>query len=290
MKSRLATLTLSAVTAMVLVVLGGAGSVAASSTTTGSASATGTAESDETARTGSGDSAGIPSTGIDPPLLDTAGTQPLQIVTSGGSMNDFLSSVMADVDAYWSTVWASAERPTPYVNYAFPLPGEAVMSACTETGVSDDTSAYYCASDDMIVVSQQFAILVWNGAIKANPDLTERRPTGDFSVAFVVAHEYAHSLQAELGWVTPVGLAYPGYKIELHADCWAGVWANAAYYEGILESGDIEEAVQTALDLGDYYVTDPGHHGTPAQRSGAFLAGYNGGTQESCETYLTNEY
>jgi len=217
-------------------------------------------------------------------------SSPLDIVTTSTTMDEFLVSIVTNVDGYWSGVWNTDGLATPEVNYAFPLPGESVETQCSQTGLSDDVSAFYCPADDTIVVSQQFASRVWEGAIKANPDLTERYPTGDFSVAYVVAHEYAHSLQAELGWVTDTSLAYPGYKIELHADCWAGVWANSAYYAGILESGDVEEAVQTALDLGDYYVTDPTHHGTPAQRSGAFLTGYNSGLPEACEPYLTDVY
>jgi predicted metalloprotease len=227
----------------------------------------------------------------DPPTVTpTEATAPRGIVTTSTTLDEFLVSMVTNVDAYWSDVWDADGLPTPVVNYAFPLAGETVATLCTETGRTTDISAYYCPADDTIVVSQLFANRVFEGAIKANPDQTMRYPTGDFSIAFVIAHEYAHSLQAELGWITPSTMAYPGYKIELHADCWAGVWANSAYVAGILETGDVEEAVQTTLDLGDYYISDPSHHGTPAQRSGAFLTGYNTGLPGACDPYLRDVY
>jgi predicted metalloprotease len=277
MKKHLATLTLTVTSAATLLMFGGINGAAAASLPPGIiAKPTATAPIDAVTTATS-------------PIVATP-TAPLGIVTTGTTLDEFLYEITANVDTYWSEVWETAERPMPYVNVEYPLPGEAVGTSCTETGLSDDSSAYYCPTDDTIVVSQQFASAVWDGAIRANPDISERYPTGDFSVAYVVAHEYAHALQAELGWVTPTSLAYPGYKIELHADCWAGVWAHSAYTSGVLEAGDVEEAVQTALDLGDYLVTDPGHHGTPAQRSGAFLTGYNGGTEEVCSPYLLDVY
>jgi predicted metalloprotease len=139
------------------------------------------------------------------------------------------------------------------------------------------------------------AVRLWEGTYRIvdSGDGT-RHATGDFSVAYAVAHEYAHSLQAELGVIaSPANdytLTYPVYKTELHADCWAGVWANSAYYQGLLEAGDIEEAFQSALDLGEYDYADPAHHGTPAQRSQAFMDGYNHGDPASCGPYLTAVY
>jgi len=80
---------------------------------------------------------------------------------------------------------------------------------------------------------------------------------------------------------------FPLVQVELHADCWSGVWASSAADRGILEPGDIEEAVQTTMDVGDYETGAPGHHGTPEQRSAAFLTGYESGEPAGCEGYLT---
>lgn len=159
----------------------------------------------------------------------------------------------------------------------------------SQCGTSDDLSAYYCTVSDQIVVSQSLAGRVWEGTIAANTDDDMQYETGDFSVAYVVAHEHAHSLQAELGILQPDVLVYPTVRTELHAGCWAGVWANDADYEGILDDGDIEEAIATALDLGDYAIDDPLHHGTPAQRSEAFMLGYESGIPDDCEQYLLDD-
>ncbi|MCU1585602.1 MAG: hypothetical protein JWM49_2158 [Microbacteriaceae bacterium] len=214
----------------------------------------------------------------------------LTTTNAASMMDDFLNYVLQDVDSYWTGVWAAAGYPEPSVNYAFPAPGEQVevSTGCTpdESGLTNDSTAEYCASDDTIVISQTLATGIWDGTIRANMSANDRYSTGDFSVAYVVAHEYAHSLQSELNLLD----AFETYKTELHADCWAGIWANSAYYEGILEAGDIEEAFQTTLDVGDYEFNDPEHHGTPQQRSSAFMAGYNSGVPASCDTFLTSNY
>ena len=211
------------------------------------------------------------------------------IAGSSGTMKDFLVSVLTDVDTYWAGVWKDDGRPAPFVTYAFPAAGEVVLSLCAP-GFSDDMSAFYCLYDDKITVSQSLAQKIWDGTLYANTDGTKTHDTGDFSVAYVVAHEYAHELQNEIGIFTTAGSIYPVYKIELHADCWAGVWAKSAEDEGILDKGDIKEAGQTTLDLGDYAFDNPQHHGTPEQRNEAFLAGYDGGSEGSCDGWLNDTY
>jgi predicted metalloprotease len=79
---------------------------------------------------------------------------------------------------------------------------------------------------------------------------------------------------------------YPVYKTELHAGC----WGNSAYYQGILEAGDIEEGIEAAMLLGDYKFTDPDHHSTPEQRARAFSAGYNSGVPANCDPWLLESY
>jgi predicted metalloprotease len=220
-------------------------------------------------------------------------------VPEGGdlTMFEFLESVLFDVDAYWSAVWADSGLPTPFVNYQFPGPGERVPipAQCSPdpSGSSDDFTAQYCPVDDAIVISQALAELIEDGEYEINQDADDQYPTGDFSVAYVVAHEYAHSLQGELDLIpTPANdftVQFPLVQVELHADCWAGVWANSAAERGILEPGDLEEAVQTTMDVGDYDTGAPAHHGTPAQRSEAFLTGYDSGEPVGCEGYLSTD-
>jgi predicted metalloprotease len=205
-------------------------------------------------------------------------------------MDDFLTFVLRDADAYWSGVWAAAGYPNPQVTYVFPQRGESVPDPCSKTRYSDDSSAHYCALDDRITISQAKAVDLWLGRARANSDPDSGQSSGDFSVAYAVAHEYAHSLQAELDIIPSAAgqvRRFPTYMTELHADCWAGVWANSAYYQGLLEPGDVEEGIQAANLLGDYAFADPKHHGTPAQRRQAFLTGYHLGAAQECDRYLS---
>ncbi|MGY3320790.1 putative metalloprotease [Arthrobacter sp. TE12232] len=208
-------------------------------------------------------------------------------------MSAFMTMVATDVDKYWTKVLQAAGLPAPYVNVVFPGPGESVQNACDNNAPTTDDDAYYCPLDDSIVFSQAIATKIWNGELRA-PGNTEAATnlSGDFSVAMAVAHEYAHNVQTELGIVPlpPADLNYPVYKTELHADCWAGVWANSAYYEGILEAGDIEEAIQATMLVGDYNTSSRGHHGTPMQRHAAFMTGYNSGAPASCDPWLLDSY
>ena len=110
------------------------------------------------------------------------------------------------------------------------------------------------------------------------------RAAGDFGVAYVLAHEYAHNLQQEFGvFSRPSPTAEP---FELQADCFAGAWGNSVYRQGLLEPGDVEEAINTALAVGDFDVSNAQHHGTPEQRREAWLLGFEGGNPADCERYL----
>lgn len=212
--------------------------------------------------------------------------------SSGYTMHDFLTYVMTDVDKYWSGVWSQAGYQEPYVNYVLPGPGESTWDKCSGQMEGSD-AAHYCFVDDRIVIGQEMARKIWEGSLKVNEDPDTGQAAGDFSVAYVVAHEYAHSLQSELGIVPNAQdrkRRYPTYKTELHADCWAGVWANSAYAKGLLEAGDVEEGIKTAQDIGEYDFTDAQHHGTPLQRADAFLDGYNIGVPSACDPFLTEDY
>lgn len=200
--------------------------------------------------------------------------------TDWRSMHEFLEFVLRDVDAVWSHKFRSWGYREPYVKYAFPVTGQGVHSACNGGFVTNDSSAFYCPADDTIVISQALARSVWSGTMVGPDRQRLNGPGGDFAVAFIVAHEVAHSIQAELGIRTST------VRMELHADCWAGVWANSAYHRNLLDPGDIREGLAAAWLVGDSNFNDPGHHGTSKQRMEAFMHGYNTGRAAACDGYL----
>lgn len=238
------------------------------------------------------------------PLPDTPSAFPVGATTDGGdvttashlaggrwaTVDEFLTFVLTDVDTFWSDAFAASGLPEPYVNYWWTQPGEQMETGCVDqngnVAVTHDMTAEYCPADDRIVISTAVATNLWSGADVFGRGADTRM--GDFAVAYVVAHEYAHNVQDELEypqWVRTNGL--PTETLELHADCFAGVWANASYYEGQLEAGDVEEALAAAAVLGDYDASDPGFHGTPEQRAEAFGLGYDSGSAQSCnDAYL----
>ena len=105
------------------------------------------------------------------------------------------------------------------------------------------------------------------------------RTYGDFAVAYIVAHEYGHQIQDELGLFDQ---QIPTAALELQADCFAGAWANSADQENRVEDEDVQEALDAALAVGDFDTANPGHHGTPEQRSEAWLSGFESGDPAAC--------
>ena len=111
------------------------------------------------------------------------------------------------------------------------------------------------------------------------------RAAGDFAVAYVLAHEYAHNLQQELG-MFDTGVGRSARPYELQADCLAGTWAHSVFEEGLLQPGDLEEATNAALAVGDFDVGNAQHHGTPDERRDALLTGYDTGEPAQCNRFV----
>jgi predicted metalloprotease len=117
---------------------------------------------------------------------------------------------------------------------------------------------------------------------------------GDFAQAYVIAHEVGHHVQNQLGISEQVQSREDGIKLELLADCFAGVWGHAANEEGILESGDLEEGLRAANAIGDDTLQEEstGHvnpdtftHGTSEQRVHWFKVGFDSGDPDRCDTF-----
>ena len=206
------------------------------------------------------------------------------------NMEQFLTAVTKDVDAYWTKEFKDSGLPEPKVSYKWIPAGQTAASACgDEDGTLGDSAAAYCSGDDTIYISEKFATDIYDGALdKVLPGSSQGygRTVGDFSVAYIVAHEYGHEVQDELGVFQKYGQQLPAMAFELQADCYAGTWAKSAYEENRLEDGDVQEALDAALAVGDFDATNPSHHGTPEQREEAWNSGFEAGDPSSCNTYL----
>jgi predicted metalloprotease len=204
--------------------------------------------------------------------------------TETGTIPAFLTRVMHDVDDYWTQTLRASDLPAPHVGYDWVPPGQTQITGC---GPATDEAAFYCATDDTIYVSQQFASDLWRGVARGLPGETAGvgHAAGDFGVAYVLAHEYGHNIQHELGLFT----LRPGTTVEpfeLQADCFAGAWGNSVYERGELQAGDVQEAINTALAVGDFDIGNAQHHGTPTQRRAAWLSGFRSGDPSLCQRYV----
>jgi uncharacterized protein len=206
------------------------------------------------------------------------------------NMEQFLTAVTKDVDAYWTKAFKDSGLPEPTVSYEWIPAGQTAASACgDENGTLGDDAAAYCPGDDTIYISQKFASEIYSGALdQALPGSSQGygRTVGDFSVAYIVAHEYGHEVQDELGLFDKYGQQLPTMAFELQADCYAGTWAHSAYEENRLDDGDVQEALDATLAVGDFDSGNPGHHGTPEQREAAWKSGFESGDPSACSKYL----
>ena len=201
------------------------------------------------------------------------------------TIDAFMTEVLTNIDEYWTRTLTAADLPEPRVAFQAVPPGAAMPTACG--GLARDDAAFYCPADDTIYVAQRFAAELYAGVARGLPG--ERagygRATGDFAVAYVLAHEYAHNLQQELG-IFSNRVTESARPYELQADCLSGTWANSVYAQGQLEPGDLEEATNTALAVGDFDVGNAQHHGTPEERREALLTGFRSGSPAVCNQYV----
>jgi uncharacterized protein len=206
------------------------------------------------------------------------------------NMEQFLTAVTKDIDSYWTKVFKESGLPEPRVSYDWIPAGQTAASACGDgSGTLGDSAAAYCPGDDTIYISQKFATEISTGALDQQlPGSSQGygKTVGDFAVAYIVAHEYGHEVQNELGTDQEYAGRLPTMAFELQADCYAGDWAKSAADENRLQDGDVQEALDAALAVGDFDTTNPSHHGTPEQREDAWKTGFDSGDPSSCDRYL----
>ena len=205
--------------------------------------------------------------------------------TEPTTIDEFMTGVLESIDSYWEKTFAAADLPQPRVSFVSVAPGEQIATACEAP--ADDRAAFYCPADDTIYVAQVFASALFEGVLRGLPgEASGVRAAGDFAVAYVLAHEYAHNLQHELG-IFDTRIESPTVRpFELQADCMSGTWANSVFEQGLIDETDIEEATNAALAVGDFDFGNAQHHGTPEERRDALLLGFRSGDPSVCQRFV----
>jgi uncharacterized protein len=197
-----------------------------------------------------------------------------------------MTEVLQSVDHYWTRTLRESGLEDPRVTYAWIPRGRSTLTACRV--IAGDDAAFYCPADDTIYIAERFAFEVYNGIGDRFPG--ERagagNAVGEFGLAYVVAHEYAHNVQFELGFYELQNPRDGVKAFELQADCMAGLWGNAVYREGRYDDRDVEQAISTAQAAGDFDYGAAQHHGTPGERRTAWLAGFQTGDPGACRRYV----
>ena len=205
---------------------------------------------------------------------------------------DFVSVVLADTEDTWNPIFAAAGRR--YEEPQLVLFTGQVQSACGIAGAA--MGPFYCPGDHKVYIDLSFY-----------DELKRRfRAPGDFAQAYVIAHEVGHHVQNLLGISREVQMMQAragseaeandySVRLELHADCLAGIWGHFTERErNMLEAGDLEEALNAASAIGDDRIQrestgrvapDSFTHGTSAQRVKWFRIGFETGDVDQCDTF-----
>lgn len=243
--------------------------------------------------------------GIDPEVVLNMGSsmqserpvsqssQSYQASSAEQEQAEFVSVVLADTEDVWTRIFRENGRTYQEPNLV--LFSGSVQSACGYAQAA--MGPFYCPGDQKVYIDLSF---YRDLQVKMNSP-------GDFARAYVVAHEVGHHVQKLLGIsdkvhelrqrLSKVDFNKVSVQLELQADCFSGIWTNHAdQMYGILQTGDIEEALNAASNIGDdrlqkqsqgYVTPDSFTHGSSAQRMRWFRKGYDSGDINSCNTFGT---
>lgn len=226
---------------------------------------------------------------VAPAPSSTSASRPLP--TAGeDDLADFVGVVVKETENLWGEVFA--QNNLTYEPPQVVLFTDQVNSGC---GVaSADTGPFYCPNDQKVYIDLSFY------------DQLRRQfgAPGDFAQAYVLAHEIGHHVQNVTGVLPEFNRARASMsqdqanqysiRVELQADCYAGIWANYAGQQNLLEQGDAEEAINAANQIGDdtlqkrmqgFAVPKTFNHGTSAQRKEWFQRGFSTGDVGQCDTF-----
>lgn len=239
--------------------------------------------------------------GVDPRLImglmdATQNAAPTEVSNPATSAprdeaGDFISAVLADTEDTWTAIFIAGG--SSYTPPRLRLFEGSTQSGCGAAGA--EMGPFYCPVDRRVYIDLDFY-----------RELAERfKAPGDFAQAYVLAHEVGHHVQNLLGVADKVHDAQERatearrnqlqVRLELQADCYAGIWAHhAERSRHILESGDLEEALAAAAAVGDdliqkrtqgRVVPESFTHGTAAQRQRWFQSGFDSGELAACDTF-----
>jgi predicted metalloprotease len=218
-----------------------------------------------------------------------------QTDVTGDAGRDFVARVLGSTERVWDAEFAKQGRQYPHPSLV--LFSGFVQSAC---GMAQSAMGpFYCPPDSKVYIDLSFYQDMKN----------KLGAPGDFAQAYVIAHEVGHHVQNVLGIAEKVTQARMqsseaeanalSVRMELQADCFAGIWANKAdASKGILEEGDIEEGLNAAAAIGDdrlqrrsqgYVVPESFTHGSSEQRVRWFKRGMQAGDMGACDTFSTDQ-
>ena len=218
-------------------------------------------------------------------------TAPTPAASANDPQVDFVRAILGETEDVWGAYFKNMGRT--YVRPKLVLFSGQVASAC---GFASSASGpFYCPGDQKVYIDLSFYRQL----------ATEFGAPGDFARAYVIAHEVGHHVQNLLGITDKadqaeqaagrIGANRVSVRMELQADCFAGVWAaQANNARKILEPGDLEQGLKAASSVGDdtlqkreqgTVVPDSFTHGTSAQRVGWFRRGFDSGKIDNCDTF-----
>jgi len=237
--------------------------------------------------------------GIDvTPLLNqtTAPTQSRATTAEQDQAAEFSTRVLTTTEEVWGEIFQQQ------LNRQYNPPVLVLFSGVTQSpcggasGASGATGPFYCPLDTKAYLDTDFFVTMRR----------ELGAGGDFAAAYVIAHEVAHHVQNLLGILEPVDQRRRQVsqaaanaltvRLELQADCLSGVWARAV--DGLLEPGDIDEALNAARQIGDDRLQRQAGqvprphtftHGTSVQRARWFARGYDSGNLSQCDTFSARQ-
>jgi predicted metalloprotease len=216
-----------------------------------------------------------------------------QAAPAQDEMSRFVRVVLAETEDTWQTIFSREGE-----NYPAPvlvLFTDRVQSACGFASAA--SGPFYCPNDRRLYIDLAFY-----------EELRRRfQAPGDFAQAYVIAHEVGHHIQNLIGVLpkfhqmrqrmSEADANAMSVRVELQADCFAGIWGRDAADKGLLEQGDLEEALNAAAQIGDdaiqrrmqgYVVPESFNHGTSAQRARWFKRGFESKSLQACDTFNAN--